>query len=82
MEIAVAGGVKRIQKGVIDATHANPIVVWEAQGKPSYPTKEQIQEIEEASHIAFEEIPVAEGDQVLRFTAEPESITIFRIDKA
>lgn len=69
-------------KAVIDSSHCNPLSTWEAQGKPTYPTKEQLAEMEEASRLIYSEVPVEKGEeQVLVFTAEAESVTIFRMEK-
>lgn len=82
MEITVSGTFTKITKAVIDSGHCNPYSVWEAQGKPAYPTKEQLAEMEEASRLVYSEVLVEKGEeQVFAFTAEAESVTIFRLEK-
>ncbi len=82
MEITVSGKYTSVQKAVIDAGHCNPLAVWEAQGKPAYPTKDQLAEMEEASRLIFEDIPVSNGEsQILLCHAEKESVTIYRLKK-
>ena len=82
MELTVKGAFTKVTKAVIDSGHCNPLSVWEAQGKPAYPTKEQLTEMDEASRLIYNEIPVEKGEeQVQAFTAEAESVTIFRLEK-
>ena len=82
MEITVKGEYKSIKKAVIDSGHCNPFGVWEAQGKPTYPTKAQLAEIEDASELVYEEVPAEEtNEQVFCFNAEAESVTIIRLEK-
>ena len=44
--------------------------------------KEQLAEMEEASKLIFEDIPVSNGEsQILLCHAEKESVTIYRLKK-
>lgn len=81
MEITVCGSAKRIQRAVIDSAHTNPLAVWEAQGKPAYPTGSQLMEMRNASRLVWEDVEPTGDRQVFSVTAEPESVTIFRIEK-
>jgi hypothetical protein len=82
MEITVSGAYKSVKKAVIDSKHCNPFGVWEAQGKPAYPTKAQLAEIEAASRLIYEDVEPAEAEeQVFAFCAEAESVTIFRLER-
>lgn len=82
MEITVSGRYTGVQKAVIDSGHCNPLAVWEAQGKPVYPDREQLAEMEEASKLVYEEISVPDGETVvLSCHAEVESVTIYRLRK-
>lgn len=60
---------------VIDATHANPLPVWIAQGKPLYPTQQQIAEQLAASQFAPELVPLVpdgQGGYTLTLTLQPQ----------
>lgn len=81
MEITVHGSAKRIRRAVIDSEHTNPLSVWEAQGKPAYPTGTQLLEMRNASRLVWEEVEPTDERQVFQVTATPESVTIFRIEK-
>lgn len=81
VEITVCGSAKRIQKAVIDSAHTNPLAVWEALGKPEYPTGSQLMEMRNASRLVWEDVEPTGDKQTFFVTAEPESVTIFRIEK-
>lgn len=81
IELTIQGHVTKLEKAVIDSGHTNPLAVWEAQGKPTYPTRAQISEMNTASQLVWNLVELADGDQVERFTAEPESVIIFRVTK-
>ena len=51
---------------------------WEAQGKPAYPTKAQLAEIECASQLVWEKAAVKENENVLPLTLPPESVVIVK----
>ncbi len=53
----------------------------DAQGKPVYPTKDQLREMDEASQLVYEEIDNAGTNADIKFVAEPESVTIFRVKR-
>ena len=69
-------GAGRIWKGVIDEDHTAPVKCWEAMGKPDYLTRDQVLALEKASELEMVEIPV---EKTLRFTAQPESVTVFKV---
>ena len=72
--------VKEIRKAVIDDENTAPLKVWNNQGRPEYPTKRELAEIEAASELNFERLPNDEAaKKTLRFTAKKESVTIFEI---
>ncbi len=79
MEITIEGAFKHIEKAVIDDEHCNPLKTWEAQGKPVYPTKEQLAEMDKESQLVFETIAENGTNADIKFTAQPESVTIIRI---
>ena len=81
MELTLTGDIVKIEKAVIDSTHTAPYACWEAMGKPVYPTKQQLAALESASQLIYEPVEVAYGTQTLCFTAEKESVTIFRVTK-
>lgn len=68
----------RRRSAVIDSKHANPLGCWEAQGKPEYPTKAQLAELELASQLVWENIPAEAGRNVLKLKLEPESAAIVK----
>lgn len=68
----------RVWKAVIDEGHCNPLKAWEDMGSPAYLNQEQLAALHRASELVYEQVPVHDGECVLRFTAEPESVTIFR----
>ena len=78
VELTLKGAVKSITKAAIDSKNANPCGCWEAMGKPAYPTKAQLAEIENASSLVWENVPVKDGDNCLKFTLEPESVVIIK----
>ena len=78
VELTLKGSVKSISKTVIDSTHCNPCGCWEAQGKPPYPTKAQLAEIESASSLVWEDVPAKEGENTLSLTLEPESVVMIK----
>lgn len=80
MSILVCGKVSSIKKAVIDEKHCNPLNAWKEMGSPKYLKKDQIEVLEEASKLFYEDIAVIEGDtQEIEFQAEPESVTIFKV---
>ncbi|SCP98855.1 GH39 family glycosyl hydrolase [Anaerobium acetethylicum] len=79
MVITLNGNVKSIQKAVIDSHTTAPFVVWEEMGKPVYPTKKQLAAIEEASILEYEDMELSGENVKLTFTAEKESVTIFKV---
>lgn len=73
-------GMNGIRKAVIDDENTAPLKVWNNQGRPEYPTKRELAEIEAASELNFERLPNDEAaKKTLRFTAKKESVTIFEI---
>lgn len=80
LEITLSGSIKEIRKAVIDDENTAPLKVWNNQGRPEYPTKRELAEIEAASELNFERLPNDEAaKKTLRFTAKKESVTIFEI---
>ena len=76
--LKLAGEVKSISVAWIDSEHTNPCGCWEAMGKPAYPTKAQLAEIEYASQLVWENCPVSEGENILNLKMEPESVAIVK----
>ena len=80
VELQLHGAVKSLQVAYIDSRHANPCGCWEAQGKPEYPTPAQLAEIENASQLVWETLPVSEGNtQTVNVALEPESVAIVKV---
>lgn len=79
LSITLDGEAAAIRKAVIDEDHTNPEKAWKEMGSPVYIKKEQIAQLKAAAELMYEEIPVSEGTQTLTFTAQPESVTVFRI---
>ena len=79
LSITLDGEAAAIRKAVIDEDHTNPEKAWKEMGSPVYIKKEQIVQLKAAAELMYEEIPVSEGTQTLTFTAQPESVTVFRI---
>lgn len=69
-------GAAQIWKAVIDDDNTNPLQAWKDMGSPAYLTKEQELALHRASELRYTQIPDGEP---IRFTAQPESVTIFKI---
>jgi len=83
MKITIEGRFSKIEKAVIDGAHCNPYNEWVMQGKPLYPSKDQLAQQELASMLLYEDYTAAGGNSVeIEFKAEPENVTILRIAKA
>ena len=65
-----------VWKAVIDDEHTNPLRAWKEMGSPAYLTAEQELALHRASELRYAEIP---SDEPIRFIAQPESVTIFRV---
>lgn len=63
----------------IDGEHANPRPVWEAMGAPTYPDRQQLQELEEASRLVQEPLAWDYDEENKRVRANiqllPQSVT-------
>lgn len=78
--LKLQGSVKSIQKAVIDEDHCNPERLWKEMGSPKYLNKAQVAQLAEASELQYENVPVEEGEeQIVTFTALPESVTILKV---
>ena len=80
MVISLKGNVKSVQMGVIDSETTAPAKAWETMGRPSYPTKKQLAEIETASILEYKDMGVSGENVELSFRADKESVTIFKVD--
>ncbi len=79
VELQLHGAVKSLRLAMIDSKHTNPCGCWEAQGKPAYPTPAQLAEIDSASQLVWETLPVSEGDlHTVSLNLEPESVAIIK----
>ncbi len=79
VELRLYGAVKSLRVARIDSRHANPCGCWEAQGKPVYPTPAQLAEMENASQLVWETLPVSGEDlHTVTLNLEPESVAIVR----
>lgn len=81
IELTIYGKAEEIQKAVINSVHTNPLECWKKQGEPIYPNDEQIAEMENASELVYENIPVTGDKQKFTLTMEPESVVILKISK-
>ena len=68
-------GAASVWKAVIDDDNTNPLRAWREMGSPAYLTKEQELALHRASELKYVQIPAGE---TIRFTAQPESVTIFQ----
>ncbi len=76
VELKLAGGAQ-VWKAVIDEAHCNPLKAWQDMGSPDYLNRDQLAALHKASELVYRQEEAKEG--VLRFTAEPESVTIFKV---
>ena len=72
-------GAAQVWKAVIDDAHTNPLGAWKEMGSPDYLNKEQLATLHKASELVYEQVPVSGEKTTIAFTAEPESVTIFKI---
>ena len=68
-------GAAQVWKAVIDEEHCNPRKAWQSMGAPEYLSREQAAALHKASKLVYEPV---DGSRII-FTAEPESVTIFKI---
>ncbi len=78
VELRLTGGIQSLEIAMIDSKHANPCGCWEAQGKPAYPTKAQLAEIENASQLVWKKLPVSGTENTVAVELEPESVAIVK----
>jgi xylan 1,4-beta-xylosidase len=79
VELTITGGVTSIRMAVIDEEHTNPRKAWEAMGSPAYIERKQIQMLHDAAELAYSSVEATDGEHfTIRFTAEPESVTIIK----
>ena len=82
MAITLKGEISSIHKAVIDEGHTNPQGVWQEMGSPVYLSRRQAAQLRDAAQLVYEPVDVETGPaQTLRFTAQPESVTIFRVQR-
>lgn len=80
MVLTLKGNVRSIKKAVIDSENTVPFATWEKMDKPVYPTPKQLAAIEEASILEYKDMNLTGDNIQLSFTAEKESVTIFKVD--
>lgn len=68
-------GAAMVWKAVIDEDHCSPLKAWQDMGSPDYLSREQVAALHKASELVYGPV---EGSGVT-FTAEPESVTIFKV---
>lgn len=68
-------GAKQAWMAVIDETHCSPLRAWQEMGSPEYLTKGQEAALHKASQLVYEPVEA----ENLRFTAQPESVTILKV---
>lgn len=82
MAITLEGEISSICKAVIDEDHTNPRKAWQEMGSPEYLSLGQAAQLRDAAQLVYEPVDVEDGPaQTLRFTAQPESVTIFRVQR-
>jgi len=64
--LAVTGAddLKHARIQTIDADHGSALTVWEAMGRPNFPTREQIQKLREAGRMAPPEMRELQGGAI------------------
>lgn len=78
VELTLTGAAK-VWKAVIDEEHTSIEKAWEKMGSPAYLNKAQVLALHEASELKYEQLPADNGKAVVKFTAKPESVTIFKV---
>ena len=80
ISLILKGSIESMRKAVIDEYHCNPKQTWADMGSPEYLTKEQLEIINQAAQLVYEDLDVnMSEEQVVAFLAEPESVTILDI---
>jgi len=80
ISLILKGSIESIRKAVIDEFHCNPKQTWADMESPEYLTKEQLEVINQAAQLVYEDLEVnMSEEQVVAFLAEPESVTILDI---
>ena len=67
-------GAAMVWKAVIGEGRCDPLKAWQDMGSPDYLTREQVAALHRASELVYEPV---EGESIT-FTAQPESVTIFK----
>lgn len=81
VSLTLKGKVKSISMAVIDEGHCNPQQAWVDMGSPEYLKKDQIEILEKASQLIFEDVKIeGNGAEHLMFTSLPESVTIIKVE--
>ncbi len=78
VELHLTGEIQSLEIAMIDSRRTNPCGCWEAQGKPAYPTDAQLAEIESASRLVWNRLPVSGAENTVSVELEPESVAIVR----
>ncbi|MBQ8073213.1 MAG: beta-xylosidase [Clostridia bacterium] len=72
------GKIQSLAAARIDSGNTNPLGCWEAQGKPDYPSKAQLAEMECASQLVWKNVPFAGEENEISLDLEPESVVIVK----
>lgn len=82
INLILKGQLQSIHMAVIDEKHCNPYQAWIDMGSPEYLKKADLEILEKASELIYEPVVVNQDDSEHRisFVAEPESVTIFKIN--
>lgn len=70
------GGAAKAWKAVIDGEHCSPLKAWQEMGEPAYLSREQTAALHRASELIYEPVDVSGP---ISFTAQPESVTVFKV---
>jgi len=54
----------------IDEDHANPLRRWREMGEPEYPSRLQVEQLEEASRLVKEPLAFSHSDRTIRFDVD------------
>lgn len=68
-------GAAQVWMAVIDEAHCNPLKAWQDMGSPDYLSREQEAALHKASELVYEPVDCSR----VSFTAQPESVTIFKV---
>lgn len=78
LSITLDGNVKNVKKAVIDSENCNPLKLWEEMGSPLYLKSDDVEKLKEESTIIYKDVNF--DNNIVKFTALPESVTILKVE--